>query len=370
MECATLGVEEEYLVVDAETLELVPRSHELLGAARPELGDEVTPELNLCQIEVGTPVCNGLDEVELHLTRLRHGLAAAGEPLGLAAAATATHPVTSWRHQQIDVSNERYSRMDDTYQIVARQQVICGCHVHVGIDDPDLVVAVMNRVRPWMPSLLALTANSPFWRGLDSGFDSYRLQVWQRWPMSGMQPELANRQEFDDLVETLEAADAIEDSSFLYWYARPSAHYPTLEFRIADVCLDVEDAVALAGLARNLAWTCAAQERAGLPMVTPPAEVMEAAAWRAARYGLSDSLISCETSTPQPAADVIGELLSFIRDGLDHHGDTERVTSSVKQILARGNGATRQRRMAEAGGDLRDVVRGILRDSVPPAVGA
>jgi carboxylate-amine ligase len=365
MELATFGVEEEFLVVDAETLELVPRSDELLGPARAQLGDDVTPELNLCQIEVGTPVCRTLDEAEGHLVRLRRGLAAAGEDLGLAVAATATHPVTSWRHQQIDLSNERYSRMDDSYQMVARQQVICGCHVHVGIDDPDLAVAVMNRVRPWMPALLALSANSPYWRGLDSGFDSYRLQVWQRWPMAGMQPELGSRQDFDELVGTLEAADAIEDSTFLYWYARPSARFPTLEFRVTDVCLDVDDAVGLAGLIRGLAWTCAAQELAGEEAQTPPTELMEAATWRAARYGLSDTLISPAAATAQPARDVLVELLAFARDGLDHHGDTEQVTTAVKRVLARGNGASRQRAMFAERGELRDVVAGILRDSIP-----
>ena len=154
--------------------------------------------------------------------------------------------------------------MDDAYQIVARQQVICGCHVHVGIADRDLAVAVMNRVRPWLPALLALSANSPYWQGLDTGFASYRLQVWQRWPTSGMPPELADRQEYDELVDDSTTVDAIEDATFLYWYVRPSARYPTLEFRVCDVCLDVDDAVALAGLVRALAWTCAVQHsRAG-----------------------------------------------------------------------------------------------------------
>ena len=365
MDCVTLGVEEEFLVVDAETLELVPRSDELLPEARVELGDEVTPELNLCQIEVGTPVCTSLDEVHGHLVRLRQGLATAGDRVGLGVTAMASHPFSSWRHQQVDLSNERYSRMDDTYQIVARQQVICGCHVHVGIADPDLAVAVMNRVRPWMPALLALSGNSPYWQGFDTGFASYRLQVWQRWPTSGMPPDLADRQEYDELVEALEAVDAIEDSTFLYWYARPSARYPTLEFRVCDVLLDVDETVAIAGLIRSLAWTCAAQEEIGPPSDTPPQEVMEASTWRAARYGLSDSLVSPITNSAEPAAVVIGELLDFVAEGLEFHGDTERVTSSVKRILERGNGAARQRAAYERAHDLRDVVATVLRETVP-----
>jgi carboxylate-amine ligase len=366
MDCVTLGVEEEFLVVDAETLELVPRSDELLPAARRRLGDEVTPELNLCQIEVGTPVCDSLDGVHRHLSRLRRGLAAAAAPMGLGVAAMASHPFTSWRHQQIDLTNERYSRMDDTYQIVARQQVICGCHVHVGIEDPDLAVAVMNRVRPWMPALLALSANSPYWQGFDTGFASYRLQVWQRWPTSGMPPELADRQEYDDLVRSLEEVDAIEDSTFLYWYARPSARYPTLEFRVCDVLLDVEETVAVAGLIRSLAWTCAAQEKLGQPSDTPSQEVMEASTWRAARYGLGEALVSPITNRAEPAEVVIGELLDFVADGLAFHEDTDRVTSTVKRILERGNGADRQRAAYRRREDLRDVVSDVLLETVPP----
>jgi carboxylate-amine ligase len=365
MDCVTLGVEEEFLVVDAETLELVPRSDELLPAARRKLGDEVTPELNLCQIEVGTPVCDSLDSVERHLTRLRRGLVAAAAPMGLGVAAVASHPFTSWTHQQVDLSNERFSRMDDTYQIVARQQVICGCHVHVGIEDPDLAVAVMNRVRPWMPALLALSANSPYWQGFDTGFASYRLQVWQRWPTSGMPPELADRHEYDELVRALEEVDAIEDETFLYWYARPSARYPTLEFRVCDVLLDVTETVAIAGLIRSLAWTCAAAEKLGQPTMAPPQEVMEASTWRAARYGLGGSLVSPITQRAEPAAVVIGELLDVVADGLEFHGDRERVTASVKGILEGGNGADRQRAAYQRRNDLRDVVAEVLRETAP-----
>lgn len=365
MDCVTLGVEEEFLVVDAETLELVPRSDELLPAARRRLGDEVTPELNLCQIEVGTPVCDSLDGVRRHLGRLRRGLAAAAGTMGLGVGAMASHPFTSWRHQQIDLSNDRYHRMDDTYQIVARQQVICGCHVHVGIEDPDLAVAVMNRVRPWMPALLALSANSPYWQGFDTGFASYRLQVWQRWPTSGMPPELADRNAYDELVRSLEEVDAIEDPTFLYWYARPSARYPTLEFRVCDVLLDVDEAVAMAGLVRALAWTCADQARRGRPAVSPPQQVMEASTWRAARYGLGGTLVSPITNRSEPADVVIGELLDVVAEGLAFHDDTERVVSTVKHILERGNGADRQRAAYRRREDLRDVVAEVLRQTVP-----
>ena len=352
MEPLTVGVEEEFLVVERGGGDLVPRSHELYERARPCLGPEVSLELNRCQIEIGTPVCTTLDEISSHLSRLRASLDAAAEPLGTAIAAVGSHPFSSWRDQEVDTTNDRFSRMDDVYQIVARQQVICGCHVHVGIPDPDLAISVMNRARPWLAPLLALTANSPFWSGLDSGFDSYRLQVWQRWPTSGMPPELEDRKEYDSLVDDLTEVDAIEDATFLYWYMRPSERYDTLEFRIADVCLCVDDAVALAGLVRALVWTCAVEALDGEPAPDLRPEIMESGVWRAARYGLAADLVSPVTTSTEPAAVVVGELLDFIGEGLRFHGDGELVNRLVDRILAEGNGASRQRRArAERGSD-------------------
>jgi carboxylate-amine ligase len=370
MKPLTLGVEEEFLVVDVETGALVPRSHQLLPEARTVLGEEVAPELNLCQIEVGTPVCTTLDEVREHLTRLRTGLHQAGEQLGVAAAATATHPFSWWQHQQVDLSNERYSRMDNTYQIVAREQVICGCHVHVGLGDGDLSVAVMNRVRPWLPVLLALSANSPFWQGIDTGYASYRLQVWQRWPTSGMPPDLGGRREYDELVRELQAIEAVEDATFLYWYVRPSARFPTLEFRVCDVCLDVEHTVAIAGLIRALAATTAEEVVAGRLAVLPKREVMEAAVWRAARYGLEGLLVSPLTWTPQPAPVVVDELLDHVSEALEAHGDAETVRAAVQDLVGGGNGATLQRRAFRRRGDGREVVAEVLGRTVPPLAGA
>jgi carboxylate-amine ligase len=367
MKPMTLGVEEEFLVVDAATGALVPRSHQLLPRARDVLGEEVAPELNLCQIEVGTPVCQSLDEVRDHLIRLRVGLHDSGERLGVAVAATATHPFSWWQHQQVDLSNERYSRMDDTYQIVAREQVICGCHVHVGVGDGDLAIGVMNRVRPWLPVLLALSANSPFWQGLDTGYSSYRLQVWQRWPTSGMPPELQSRHEYDELVRELQAIDAVEDATFLYWYARPSARFPTLEFRVCDVCLDVEHTVTVAGIIRALAWTKCQEVVEARLAIMPPREVMEAAVWRAARYGLEGSLVSPRTWKPEPAMDVVDQLLDHVRPALEAHGDWDRVSEGVQDLVGRGNGATIQRRAFRRRGDGREVVGEIL-DRTMPAV--
>jgi len=296
-------------VVETDTGALVPRAHDLLRAAHPSIEEAVAPELNLCQIETATPVCHSLDEVGDELGRLRAGLIESGRPEGIGIMASGTHPVTSWREQSVDVSNQRFQRMDDRYQIVARQQVICGCHVHVGIPDTDLAVATMSAVRPWLPVLLALSANSPFWQGTDTGFASYRMQIWSRWPTAVMPPSLDTRQEFDELVATLASIDAIEDATFLYWHIRPSVRWPTVEFRVCDTLLDVDHAVAVAGLVRALAWTFANRIEAGIPSPVVRPEVVDAAMWRAGRYGLDERLVSMRSLALVPAADAVAELL-------------------------------------------------------------
>lgn len=347
----TVGVEEEYLLVDAETAALVPRSADAVVAASEILGDSVTQELNLCQIEVGTAVCTTLENLGDDLGRLRRQLAAACRPLGLAPLATGTHPLSPWQAQGVNRSVERYASMEDRYQIVARQQVICGCHVHVGIDDPAVRVQVMNRARPWLPLLLALSANSPYWQGADTGYASYRTQVWQRWPMAGMPPTLDGPAAYDDLVAGLVRSGAIEDATHLYWYVRPSARYPTLEFRICDICLEPAQAVTLAGLLRALVWTCTHEDPGATEAAMDGSLVgadyrLRAAVWQAARYGLEGRLMEPGTGLSAPAAEVIRAATARLGPGLDAHGDREIVTEGVESILEGGNGARWQRRVA------------------------
>jgi carboxylate-amine ligase len=365
LDILTLGVEEEFLVVDATTGALVPRSHAVLPAASRALGTEVSSELNLCQIEVGTPVCTTLAQVRAELTRLRAELSGVAAGEGCDVVAVGTHPSGLWQDQQVDLSHDRYRRMEEVYQVVARQQVICGCHVHVGIPDRELAVAAMNRSRSWLPVLVALFANSPFWQAADTGYASYRLQVWQRWPTSGMPPHLRSAADFDGLVEELRSIEAIEDATFIYWYVRPSTRWPTLEFRACDVCPTVEEAVALAGLSRALAWTCAREVLDGQAPVDCRQEILEAAMWRAGRYGLASTLVSPGSGAPHPAAAVVGELLEHLRPALEAHGDWLVVSAAVAEIVSGGNGASRQRAAFARRKDPADVV-GWALDATSP----
>ncbi|MET0802938.1 MAG: carboxylate-amine ligase [Acidimicrobiales bacterium] len=356
MDGTTLGVEEEFQIIDRATGELVPRSDELVPAARRSLGDRVTAELNRCQVETATPVCADLGEVRAELVRLRSELDRVAEAIGCGILPLATHPWSSWQDQQVADDRARFREMEDRYQRVARQQVICGCHIHVGIEDPDRVVEVMTRVRPWIPVLLALAANSPYWNGEDTGYDSYRLEIWERWPTAGLPPALADRAAYDEVVDELREADAIEDATHLYWYLRPSDRYPTLEFRATDVCLDVDAAVCLAGLARALVRTCVADAQAGVPVGTASSSLLGASLWRAARYGLAEDLVSPSSAAPLPAADVVRELLTRVGGALDQAGDREEVTALTEAILRDGNGARRQREALAQRGDPADVV--------------
>jgi glutamate---cysteine ligase / carboxylate-amine ligase len=357
MDGMTIGVEEEFQIVERESGALAPRSNELVPIARQAVTGLVTGELNRCQIETATSICSDLDELDAQLRATRRELDRAAAEIGCGILPVATHPWSGWQDQAVEVDRERFREMEDRYQVVAREQVICGCHVHVGVSDPDLVVAAMTACREWLPVLLALFANSPFWEGADSGYDSFRHEVWARWPTAGVPPALEGRADYAEVVDDLRAAGAIEDATHLYWYLRPSEAHPTLEVRVADVCLTVDETVALAGLARALVLTGMRHVEQGLTAADAVSDaVLTGALWQAARYGLSDRLVSPVSARPVPAGEAVNELLDHVGRALDERDDGERVRAVVHRTLAEGNGATRQRRVAEEAGDLRSVV--------------
>ena len=350
----TIGVEEEYFVVDAESRELRPRAEGVLEIAREEVGERVEPELNLAQVESSTPVCTTLSEIHEHICRLRTTLMHAAEARGSKIAAIGTHPFSQWLGQQI-TPKERYEQLEVDYAQLAWEQLVCGCHVHVGIDDPELAIQVMNHVRPHLPALRALTTNSPFWLGIDTGYASYRMTIFDRWPTTGCPPVLRDRAEYDDLVGSLVETKTIPDATKLYWDVRPSVHYPTLEFRVADVCLTVDEAVMLAGLVRSLVRTAVSDIEAGKQFPAPSQELLRAARWRASRYGVEESLIDVCGRVTRPAAAVVKELLDQLREDLMAHDEWHVVEAAVKSVLASGAGSTRQREALRDGG-LRAVV--------------
>lgn len=361
----TVGVEEEYQIVGAETGELRPRSLRILSWAKESVGDQVTPELYLSQLETATPVCRTLAEVRAELTRLRREVNRAAEREGSRIAAAGTHPFSHWEDQEI-TPRRRYIGIAEEYEQLAREHLICGCHVHVGIRDREIAVRVMNRARPWLAPLLALAANSPFWLGRDTGYASYRTEVWRRWPTAGTPQPFASRAEYDALVDTLVATGSVSDATKIYWDVRPSARFETLEFRVTDVCLTVDEAVMIAGLVRGLARACYEREAGGEPPAPPRPELLRAAKWRAARYGLDATLIDAERGEAVPAAGLVARLLALVRPALEADGAWEEVDGLVRATLSRGNGAARQRAAFARAGSLEGVVDFIVAETSNP----
>lgn len=352
----TVGVEEEYFIVDRETRAPRPDAEDLLARARERLGDQVHAELQLAQLEVSSAVCHTLAELRRDLIRLRQGVGTVAEDAGASIAAAGTHPFASWPEHGRITPSEPYLALERDYQQLAREQLICGCHVHVGIEDPEMAIQVLNRVRPWLSPLVALAANSPFWRGVDTGYASYRTEVWRRWPMAGTPEIFADRSEYDRLLDTLLATRSVDAPARVYFDVRPSARFATLEFRVTDVCMTVDEAVMVAGLVRGLAATCATQAAAGEPVLRPRAELLRAASWRAARHGADAELLDVPAERTAPASEVVDGLLAFVRPALDDTDDWAEVSSLVAATLHRGTGAARQRRMYAETGRLADVV--------------
>ncbi len=351
----TLGIEEEYFLVDAATRALGRGSEAVIDRARQAVGNQADHELQLSQVESVTPVCRTLAEVRGHLSRIRRELAAAAGAEGRRLVATGSHPFSHWDEDRI-TPKPAYLGLERDYQQVAREQLVCGSHVHVGIADPEMAVQVMNRMRLWLGPVLALSANSPFWLGADTGYASFRTEVWTRWPMAGIPEHFDSRAEYAAVVDTLLDTGAIDDPARIYWDVRLSARFPTVEVRVTDVCFSVDEAVMVAGLCRALARTCHDHAARGEPEPRPRHELLRAAKWRAARYGLGADLIDVAGRRSVPAKDLVRDLLERVRPALEEDGDWDEVSVLVDETLAGGNGAGRQREVFARTGRLEDVV--------------
>ena len=354
-ESFTVGVEEEYQIIDPETRALVPRGQQVLAEARGALGQTVQPELKRAQIEIATDVCRSLADVREMVTRSRREVIGAAQSIGCTIAAAATHPFADWAEQPF-TQKPRYREIEDTYQQLAREQLICGCHIHVGLTNRDAPIHVLNRMRRWLAPLLALSANSPFWRGHHTGYASYRTELWSRWPAAGPPHHFDSSQDYRNLVQTLIDTGSVEDASKIYWDIRLPEHIDTIEIRVPDVCLTVDEAVMIAGLTRALVRTSFERvlRHDPYPIVRP--ELLRAAHWRAARHGLGDTLIDVEAGRAVPAAELIETLLAHVRPALEDFGDWDEVAGLMRETLARGTGADRQRRAYERARNLDDVV--------------
>ena len=247
--------------------------------------------------------------------------------------------------------------MAERFGLTVSDELTCGCHVHVGVDSDEEGVAALDRIRPWLAPLLALSTNSPFWQGVDSGYASYRSQVWLRWPSAGPTGLHHSPEGYREVVRTMLDSGTVLDEGMVYFDARLSRQHPTLEVRVADVCLDADDAVLVAALARGLVQTAADEWRAGTAPDPVRTEVLRLAAWRAGRTGIEDDLLDPATWRPAPAPAVLEQLVTHVTPALEDAGDLDTVRELLATVLARGTGAQRQRAMHARGADLAEVVR-------------
>ena len=360
----TLGVEEEYQVVDPQSRELSSNARSIIQveATPGDEQDPIQPELHLCQVEIATGVCHTLANVRKELSEARGRVIAAARENGSAIVAAGTHPFSSWRDQTLS-PKDRYYELADTLKQVIRELIIYGCHVHVGIEDREVAVQVVNRSRIYLPILLALSANSPFWMGQKTGYDSYRMEQWWRLPSAGPPPIFENYAEHNAVIQQFVDYGIVDEPTKIYWDIRLSERYPTVEFRVADVCATVDEAVMLAGLCRAIAQTAQADHLAdnNYPQVRP--SVLRAAMWQAARYGLGGKLIDFELNKSLPARQTVENLLQRIRPALEKVGDWEEVAELVETTLTKGNAAQRQRRVYEETESCKAVVDFLIEET-------
>lgn len=347
----TVGVEEEFLLVDPRTGAPVAKNVEVARHAA-DRGLDLQLELSSCQVETNTEAMSSSSELLHEITKLRRAAAESAMKAGAALLAVGLPPTVPKAFPITDTA--RYRQIGDQFGMIAHEQGICGCHVHVEVPDREAAIAVSNRLRWWLPSMLALTANSAIYRNADSGHASWRNVLWGRWPSAGPPPHLESAAHYDDIVAMMLDAGVLLDDGMVYWDVRPSSKFPTVEVRVADVPSTPAETVLHATLIRASVMTALAEkERA--PMI--PDHVVRAAFWKAAKNGLTGALVDTTNGyVAAPAGQVLGNWVDLLKPALDELGDREWVVAEVDRILRDGNGAARQQRAWHRRKDVADVV--------------
>ena len=350
----TLGVEEEYLLVDPVQPHAVEAVDEVFAQVPEEIRELVQHEYMRSQIEVASPPQLDLRTLHASMVRLRTGLAEAADRAGVRLVAVGAGPGGGADARVVD--NERYHRMRERFGDLSPGQGLNGMHVHVSVPDPETGVQVLNHLRPWLPIFQAATVNSPFFGGQDTGYASWRSMLWERWPTVGPTPYLQSHEQYETLVADLESSGAMLDEGMLYWYARLSARYPTVEIRMGDVCPTLDDAVLLAAMARALVATLLGEIRDGRAAPDIPHPLLMAAHWRAAHDGLEGVNIDMATRAAVPAWHLMRQLFDHVRPQLQRHGDLDLATVLIGRLRSRGTGAARQRAVLAEQGSVSAVV--------------
>jgi carboxylate-amine ligase len=364
----TIGIEEEYQIIDPQTRELKSYITQLLQDSKLILREQAKAELHQSMVEIGTEVCKTPAEARAEIVRLRREIMRLAGRASLKIAAAGTHPFSSWVNQEI-TPFERYLGVKQDMQDLAQQLLIFGTHVHVGIDDRDFLIDAMNVARYFVPHILCLSASSPFWMGRNTGLHSYRTIIFRHFPRSGIPPLFGSWAELAGLVDTLVRTNCIPDGTKLWWDIRPNWKYPTLEFRVCDVCTRVDEAICIAALFQALIAKLWKLRRDNLTFRVYPLSLIEENKWRAVRYGLDGKLLDLGKQQEVPTRDLVRELIEWFLDDVVDELGTRKEVEYAFQILEGGSSAERQIATFNRTGDLKAVVDQLIAETEEGVVG-
>src|SRR5882724_6841566 len=369
----TLGIEEEFQIVDPESRELRSHVAEILEEGRMLLGEQIKPEMIQSMVEVGTGVCKNIQEARTDITRLRSIISGLANKNGLVIVAASTHPISRWQDQKI-FDDERYELLVQELQTVARSLLIFGLHVHVGMADRERAIHIMNAARYFLPHVLALTTSSPFWMGHNTGLKSYRTEIFKQFPRTDIPDHFDSYSSFQRYVELLIKTKCIDNGRKIWWDVRPHPFFPTLEFRICDIPSRIDETIAIAALFQAIVAKLYKLLKQNMGFRLYRRALIQENKWRAVRYGLDGKLIDFGKQTEVPARELVMELLDFVDDVVDELG-SRRELNYVHQILNNGTSADRQLAVYNETRDLKAVVDNLVKESVEgaydvPTVGA
>lgn len=357
----TIGIEEEYQIIDPKTGELRSYIQEFLEQGRHVLKDQIKPEFLQSQVEVGSNICRNIKEARVEMSGLRRKIVDIAEANGLAVCAASTHPFSLWEVQEV-TAGERYTKLQETMAELARRMLIFGLHVHVGIEDKELLIDVMNQARYFLPHILALSTSSPFWHGRETGLKSYRSIIFQSLPRSGVPPHLTGWADYTGFVDTLIKTNCIDEPRKIWWDIRPHPTFPTLEFRVADICTTVDELLCVAALFQAIVAKLIKLRQENMSWRDYRHHLIVENKWRAVRYGTESQLIDFGKQVEVPLAQLIEELLLLVDDVVDELDSREEV-EYARTILRNGSSADRQLAVFHKTGSLQAVVAHLIEET-------
>ncbi len=358
----TIGIEEEFQIIDPETRELRSRVNEMLEEGRMILGEQIKTEMHQSMVEVGTNICHNVQEARADVCRLRRTLNELAHNNGLRVAAASTHPFSHWADQHI-TDNERYYQLIEDIQHVARSLLIFGLHVHIGMEDRETAIHIMNAARYFLPHVLALSTSSPFWLGRNTGLKSYRSEIFKKFPRTDIPDYFTSASEFDNYVKLLVKTKCIDNGKKIWWDVRPHPFFPTLEFRVCDLPSRVDETIAIAALFQAITAKLYKLLKQNMGFRLYRRALIQENKWRAVRYGLDGKLIDFGKQEELPTRLLIEELLEFVDDVVDELGSRKEL-DYVYKIMEGGTSADRQLRTFERTGDLKAVVDQLIGETM------